>query len=104
METELKNAGIRVTYDKSDTSSGKKFYYWEMKGVPLRIEIGPKDIEKGQICIVRRDIADKNERKIFAPRDDVSLLNQSNTGFNSRKLSRYGEGCPKGLYSPVQMM
>jgi prolyl-tRNA synthetase len=43
-----------VKIDKSDESVGNKFYYWELKGVPIRIEIGPKDIEKGQIVIVKR--------------------------------------------------
>jgi len=43
-----------VKLDDSEDSPGEKFYYWEMKGVPLRIEIGPRDIEKGQVVIVRR--------------------------------------------------
>ena len=43
-----------VKLDESDLSVGSKFYYWELKGVPLRIEIGPKDIEKKQIVVVKR--------------------------------------------------
>ncbi|MFX0058651.1 MAG: proline--tRNA ligase [Candidatus Hodarchaeota archaeon] len=43
-----------VKLDESDESVGNKFYYWELKGVPIRIEIGPKDIEKKQIVIVKR--------------------------------------------------
>ncbi|MFX1557832.1 MAG: proline--tRNA ligase [Promethearchaeota archaeon] len=43
-----------VKLDDSDESVGNKFYYWELKGVPMRIEIGPKDIEKKQIVIVKR--------------------------------------------------
>jgi prolyl-tRNA synthetase len=45
--------------DRSDYTSGWKFNEWEMKGVPLRIEIGPKDIEKNQVVIVRRDTGEK---------------------------------------------
>ena len=43
-----------VKLDDSDESVGNKFYYWELKGVPIRIEIGPKDIEKKQLVIVKR--------------------------------------------------
>ena len=50
----LKAAGIRVKADFSDNSPGWKFAQYEMKGVPLRIEIGPKDIENGQCVAVSR--------------------------------------------------
>ncbi|ASK61397.1 proline--tRNA ligase [Virgibacillus phasianinus] len=50
---------IRVGIDASDKSPGWKFNEYEMKGIPIRIEIGPKDIEKEQAVIVRRDIGDK---------------------------------------------
>ena len=55
----LKAAGIRAKGDFSDNSPGWKFAEWEMKGVPLRIEIGPKDMEKGQCVAVRRDNGEK---------------------------------------------
>ena len=56
----LKSEGYRVNIDFSDRSAGAKFYEWELKGVPLRIEIGPKDIEKKQVVIVRRDCGKKS--------------------------------------------
>ena len=43
-----------IRLDDSDESVGNKFYYWELKGVPIRIEIGPKDIEKNQVVVVKR--------------------------------------------------
>lgn len=49
----------RVKLDDSDNSPGWKFAQYEMKGVPLRLEIGPKDIEQGQCVIVRRDNREK---------------------------------------------
>lgn len=55
----LKAAGLRVKADFSDNSPGWKFSEYEMKGVPLRVEIGPKDIEKGQCIAVRRDNGEK---------------------------------------------
>jgi prolyl-tRNA synthetase len=57
--TRLKSAGFRVKLDDSDNSPGWKFAEYEMKGVPLRLEIGPKDIEQNQCVIVRRDTREK---------------------------------------------
>ena len=55
----LTAAGIRVSMDDSDQSMGWKAAQYEMKGVPLRVEIGPKDMEKQQCCIARRDTGEK---------------------------------------------
>ena len=57
----------RVKLDDSDNSPGWKFSQWEMKGVPLRLEIGPKDIEKNQCVLVRRD----NREKTFVSLDEL---------------------------------
>ncbi len=51
----FKDAGFRVKIDDSDKSAGWKFSEYEMKGVPLRVEIGPRDIEKGQVCFAKRN-------------------------------------------------
>ena len=59
---ELKNklSDLRVLLDDNEAySPGWKFNQWEMKGVPVRIEIGPKDIENGQCVIARRDTSEK---------------------------------------------
>jgi len=54
--TELKKANIRVHLDDRDNyTPGWKFNNWEMKGVPLRIEIGPKDLQKGEVRLVKRN-------------------------------------------------
>ena len=55
----LKEAGIRARLDDSDKSPGWKFSEQEMRGIPVRIECGPKDIENGQAVIVRRDTREK---------------------------------------------
>ena len=56
IEAELKAAGIRVKVDnRTEVTPGFKFNDWEMRGVPLRIEIGPKDVEKGTVALARRD-------------------------------------------------
>ncbi len=49
----------RVKLDDSDKSAGWKFSEYEMKGVPIRLEIGPKDIEKNQVVLARRDTGEK---------------------------------------------
>jgi prolyl-tRNA synthetase len=55
LESLLAAAHIRVQLDTSDERPGAKFYKWEMKGVPIRLEVGPRDIEKGVVTLVRRD-------------------------------------------------
>lgn len=58
---DLLAAGIRAEKDFTDNTPGWKFNEWEMKGVPLRIEQGPRDIENGVVQIVRRDTFEKIE-------------------------------------------
>src|SRR6478672_8222695 len=55
----LAAAGVRVTLDERDERPGWKFAEWELRGVPLRLEIGPKDIEKSAVMIARRDTREK---------------------------------------------
>src|SRR5437899_2708232 len=56
---QLADSGIRVTLDERDERPGWKFSEWELRGVPLRLEIGPKDIEKASVRIARRDTREK---------------------------------------------
>ena len=64
----LSAAGLRVKIDESEQSPGWKFAEYEMKGVPLRLELGPKDIEQNQCVLVRRD----NGEKSFVSLDGLS--------------------------------
>jgi prolyl-tRNA synthetase len=60
IKRDLEGAGVRVKLDASEENSpGWKFAEYELRGVPLRLEIGPKDIEKGQVFSARRDTRDK---------------------------------------------
>ena len=63
----LKKLKIRVYEDWTNNSPGFKFNEWEMKGVPLRMEVGPRDIKEQKVVLVRRDEKDK----LFIPKDDV---------------------------------
>src|SRR5215212_6154846 len=59
IQRELQAAGIRVTLDEREERPGWKFAEWELRGVPLRVEIGPKDIEKSAVLVARRDTREK---------------------------------------------
>ncbi len=60
LQRELAAAGVRVKLDDTEANTpGWKFAEWEMRGVPLRLEIGPKDIEKSQVLLARRDTREK---------------------------------------------
>ncbi len=87
----LKNEGYRVVLDDSDDRPGAKFYRWEILGVPVRIEVGPKDVERGMVTLFRRDtreriiVEEKDvERKIEELRRDIL-----------RVLRERGEKCLK---------
>ncbi|NQU31414.1 MAG: proline--tRNA ligase [Anaerolineae bacterium] len=71
---ELKEAGIRVKVDDRDqVSPGFKFNDWEMRGVPLRLDIGPKDVEKGSVALARRDLPGR-DGKSFVSQDGLPAV------------------------------
>ena len=75
IEADLKKAGILVTVDDSDRSPGWKYADQEMRGFPMRIEVGPKDVEKGECVLVRRDTREKCAVRISdAAEESVKLL------------------------------
>lgn len=77
----LASAGLRVLLDDSDANTpGWKFAEWEMRGVPLRIEIGPKDIEKAQVVLARRDTREKAAVPVEGVADHVRRLLQEIQG------------------------
>ena len=59
LRSRLEEAGFRVHLDDRDIRAGRKYYEWEMRGVPLRVEIGPRDLENGAAVISRRDTGEK---------------------------------------------
>jgi prolyl-tRNA synthetase len=81
VQKELRGHGLTVKLDDRDNlQPGAKFYEWECKGVPIRIEIGPKDLEKGVLCLVRRFLVEKDgetaeelrkRKKSFVPRAEA---------------------------------
>ncbi|MEJ5223687.1 MAG: proline--tRNA ligase, partial [Anaerolineales bacterium] len=70
--SELKAAGIRIKMDdREEVTPGYKYHDWEMRGVPLRMEIGPKDVEKHSVALARRDKPGK-EGKSFVSQDGLT--------------------------------
>lgn len=61
---QLRNAGLRIHVDlRENLSPGFKYNDWEMRGVPIRVEIGPKDVEKGSAAVARRDIPGRDGKQ-----------------------------------------
>ncbi|MDC1037676.1 proline--tRNA ligase [Candidatus Marinimicrobia bacterium] len=94
----LENEGVRVHQDWTDRSPGFKFNEWEMKGVPLRVEVGPRDVENGNIVLARRDTSEKS----FLPKDEVvaqipELLEEIQTGLFQQALKFQQENTHKVL-------
>ena len=67
----LEKAGIRVKLDASEDRPGAKYYKWEMKGVPVRIELGPRDLKNGSAMLVRRDTGQKQQIPLDSIADEV---------------------------------
>jgi len=68
------NSFSPILDEREDFSPGRKFSEWELKGIPLRIEIGPKDLEKNQVTIVKRNDSKKLEIKINSLKKEIPKL------------------------------
>lgn len=71
---EIKAAGVRAKIDRSDNSLGWKCAQYEMKGVPLRVELGPKDMENGVCVAVRRDNGEKVSVRLDEAAERIPVL------------------------------
>ena len=75
IEATLKAAGVRVKWDdRENYNPGWKYNFWELKGVPMRLEVGPKDVEKRQVRAVRRDTGEKEDVPVAVLVQKVSRL------------------------------
>ncbi len=83
---ELSDSNIRVFLDDSDESVGSKFYDWELKGVPVRIEIGQKEIDKGVVCVVRRDL---RKREFCNRKDIINFVKEQLSNLEQVLLNNY---------------
>jgi prolyl-tRNA synthetase len=69
--TELRAAGIRVDIDRRAGSFGRRVTDWELKGVPVRIEVGPRDLAEGLVTLARRDTGEKVQVPLFGVAAEV---------------------------------
>jgi prolyl-tRNA synthetase len=70
LQQELSAFRLKVD-ERTEVTPGFKFNDWEMRGVPLRIEVGPKDVEKGSVALARRDKPGR-EGKAFVPQENLA--------------------------------
>ena len=90
LKGELSAFRVKVD-DRSEVTPGFKFNDWELRGVPLRIEVGPKDVEKGSFAMARRDIPGR-EGKTFVPQEGAAktvadMLDQIQNGIYQKALN-----------------
>ncbi|MFZ1553387.1 MAG: proline--tRNA ligase [Anaerolineae bacterium] len=89
LERELKAAGLRAKLDLRDNySPGFKFNDWEMRGVPLRIEIGPRDVQNGQLVLARRDIPGREGKRSIERAGAAATVQQALTEIQANLLAR----------------
>ena len=74
LKERLQKASVRVILDDTDNSPGWKFNEWEMKGVPVRIELGPRDLEAGKMTVCRRDTLGKGELSLENAEEGIKAL------------------------------
>lgn len=88
IQSKLKDAGFRVHMDDRDMRAGKKFYDWEMRGVPLRIELGPRDLNDNKTVFLRRDTMEKIS--VSLEEDIIDNVNNlmSDISLNMREKAR----------------
>jgi prolyl-tRNA synthetase len=95
LQKDLKAAGFRVILDDSDNSPGFKFNEWELKGVPMRVEFGPRDMENNQVMVKMRDLGEKTAVSLddimaFVPKAlDEMQVRLLETARENRKANEY---------------
>lgn len=71
LKSDLAAAGFRVKLDARDMRPGAKYYWWELRGVPLRIELGPRDLDAGKMTVVRRT-GEKSQIELATAKEGVA--------------------------------
>jgi len=84
----LKAQGLRVYFDDREDTPGSKYYYWELKGVPVRIEIGPRDVENDQVVIVLRT---NREKRVVSIQNVVDEVKKALKDVEDHLLKRHEE-------------
>lgn len=97
---ELRTARIRTHVDLRDLRPGNKFYDWEMKGAPLRLELGPRDIANNAVTAVRRDTGEKTT----VSRDElIDRINELLNDISSNLLARAQREMEAGIFDATSL-
>lgn len=92
VKDELAKAGLRTKLDDRDVRPGSKFYDWEIKGVPLRLEIGSRDIKQGVVTYARRDSGEKGTvKRTDLIRDVTHLLGMISNELHEKANKKLAE-------------
>lgn len=88
----LKDLGLKYVVDLRERTPGYKYYYWERVGVPLRIEVGGKEVERGAVTVFRRDSLTRSEVRAEALREELrKILDEVREGLAARMRGRAEE-------------
>ncbi len=93
VEKELNAMGINSMVDERDKTPGNKFYDWELKGIPLRIEIGPRDIQKNVVTMVARDGVRKE-----IEREELKKIEEELKEYDARLYKKAEEFLMKNMH------
>ncbi|WP_298077909.1 proline--tRNA ligase [Abiotrophia sp.] len=101
LQAQLKAAGIRCRLDDSNNSPGFKFNEWELRGVPVRIECGPRDLENEQVMMKARDL----DEKVAVPFDNFLASVQAElTGLQGRLLEKARQMNQANYYTDINSL
>lgn len=99
LKRELEAAGYRVKIDTRDMRPGAKYYYWELRGVPLRIEVGPRDLDAGVVTAVTRF----GEKSPVSRSDLIAGVQEKLTNMNQAMVLRAEEHVRSHLFPVTDM-
>jgi prolyl-tRNA synthetase len=98
---ELRNSGIRFKVDdREEMTPGRKYYDWEMRGIPLRIEIGPKDVEKNSVALARRDKPGKDGKSFVSQENLAAKISEMLAAIQTSMLERATEFRDSHIHDP----
>jgi len=103
IKRQLKDASIRVKVDdREEVTPGFKFNDWEMRGVPLRIEVGPKDVSKNSVAFARRDMPGKTGKSFVSQENLIVRVNSSLEEIQKTLLKKATSFRDQNIYEMTQ--
>jgi prolyl-tRNA synthetase len=87
----LQEQGFRVHLDNSDRRPGDKYYFWEMKGIPIRLEVGRREMKDSQVTVFRRDTREKSLVNLINLKENIDSLGHSLTENIANKARKFFE-------------